>query len=277
MTNKIKLGLVGPSSSPKLFSALQIAYGLCGAWERILVIGASTKDTQYQHMGAYNTLFIPADAPPQRYMELLNLGGSCMKEVIIFSSFSQEWIEGVTRHLSASYYEELLRSHRSLLRMIHQFPRHIIACMDSRKKLAYQGEDGKLRLHLSSQVLQQEGVERHFTTMLSLDKKGRAMTVKDLTQTLPTERPFSLTAQVGAMLQDWCCQGTPLVPKELQQRINQCNTLAERYQLLFEQDMDDEELYQAFCRRRLELENAISDQEGELRLSQLHSVTGGRL
>lgn len=276
--NKIKLGVVGPYAAPKLFSALQVAYGLCGSWERILVIGSSHKDSQYQHMGPYGTIYIPSDAPPQRYMELLNLAGTCGKDVVIFSSFSQEWEEGVTRHFSSSYYEELLRAHRSLMRTMNQFPLHVIACLDNRKTLSCQDETGSLRLRLASRTIQQEGIERYFTAVLSVEKKGRATLVKDLTGTLPTEDPFALTVQVGAMLQDWCCGGKPVVPKELQQKIDGCVTLRDLYQLLFEVDMDDESLFLAFSRRRMELEDMPEDKiETEYQLSFLQTIPGGLL
>ena len=76
--NKIKLALIGERlSSPTLFTALQVAFGLCGKWEKIIVIGSSDNDGRYQHVGNYGTLFIPSDATPQRYMDLLNIIGAC--------------------------------------------------------------------------------------------------------------------------------------------------------------------------------------------------------
>lgn len=250
---KMKLALMGNTSSPKLFHALQIAYGLCGSWEKIIVVGSSYKDTQYQHMGAYNTVFIPRDATPQRYTELLNICGGCNKEVIIFSTLSEEWTEGVCRHLSASYYEEVLKAHRFFFHIMRHFPRHVIACIDTRKKLSCQDKEGKMKLNIISQHIQQEGIERDFTTVLQIDKKGQASVVKDLTETLPDNGSFKVTPQVGAMLQDWCYEGKPLVPKELQQKIDNCNTLSELYQLLFDLDIEDEELFAAFTARRIQL------------------------
>ena len=35
---KIRLGLQGPSGSGKTYSALLLAYGLCGNWSKIVVI-----------------------------------------------------------------------------------------------------------------------------------------------------------------------------------------------------------------------------------------------
>lgn len=175
---KMKLALFGIPSSPKLFNSLQIAYGLCGSWDRIIVLGSSPKDVQYQHMGPYNTLLIPSDAPPRRYTELLNLCGSCNKEVIVFSTFSEEWIEGVLPHLQASYYEELLRSHRFFLYILRHFPRHVIACVDTKKRLSFRDDDGKPNLQFIQYPIQQESFERECNTILQIDKKGRASVCK---------------------------------------------------------------------------------------------------
>jgi hypothetical protein len=78
--------------------------------------------------------------------------------------------------------------------------------------------------------------------------------LKDLSDSLPTV-PFYPVYQTGAVLQDWCRDGKPYVPEDVQQKINDCNTLAELYQLLFDLDIDDVHLISAFTRRRMELED----------------------
>lgn len=246
----MKLALVGSTASPKLFSAIQLAYGLCGSYERIIVIGSSPKDTLYQHIGHYSTLFVPPDATPQRYMDLLNLVGPCGKEVIIFSTFSLEW-KAVTKHLSGSYYEDVLRSHNTLMKVLRHAPRHVIVCIDEERNLIKMNTEGIPKIDLSKQMVQQPSIEKNFTTVLKIDKKGTASVIKDLTQTLP--QFLHPTYQAGAMLQDWCRDGKPYVPEELQQKINDCNSLRELYQLLFDLDLDDIELISAFTKRRLEL------------------------
>lgn len=262
--NKCKIALIAErSSSPTLFTALQIAYGLCGKWERIIVIGSSDNDCRYQHVGHYSTLYIPHDSTPQRYMDLLNIVGACGKDVIILSSLSDEWKCGVTKHLSSSLYEEILKSHNTFMSVIRHYPHHIIGCIETERTFIKMNTEGVPKIHLSRETVQQPTFEKSFTSVLRIDKKGKAELVKDLSQTLPTQS-FYPTYQMGAMLQDWCHDGKSYVPEDLQKKINECNTLGELYQLLFEMDIDDIELLEAFTRRRLELQETKDDVKMEV-------------
>lgn len=274
---RVRLAITGPVASPKLFTALQMAYGLCGSWQKIIVIGSSPKDTIYQHLGPYHVLNISKGASPQRYADLLNLCGGCNKDVIIYSGLSDEWREGVTSYLNTAHYEEALRAHRFLFDMIRHSPVHIIGCIDSKKKLLFQEGDRISKIRFGYVPIQEETFERHFSTVLSLDKKGLVRAVKDTTKTFPNDTSFKPDVQSGALLHDWCYDGCPIVSLELQQRIDRCISLSELYQLLFDLEIDDGEIISAFTRRRLELEQQseehIKEMEEETR--ELYVLRGG--
>ncbi|RYE56994.1 MAG: hypothetical protein EOP48_06775 [Sphingobacteriales bacterium] len=272
---KVRVAITGPSSAPKLYNALQIAYGLCGSWEKIIVLGSSHRDTIFQHLGAYNVLTIQKDSTPQRYSDLLNLCSGCNKDVIIYSNLSDEWREGVTTYLNTAYYDEVLRAHRFLFEMICHSPVHVVACIDTKKKLLYGDSAGTSRIKFDQVPVQQEKYERNFTAVLSLDKKGFSRTEKDITKILPAT-PFKASAQTGALFQDWCFDGNPLVPVEMQERINRCHSLAELYQLLFDLEIDDSEIISAFTRRRLELESMSEEKIREFEdEAELRAIQGG--
>ncbi|RYF37895.1 MAG: hypothetical protein EON97_00405 [Chitinophagaceae bacterium] len=261
--NKIKLALTGLPSSPKLFTALQLAYGLCGSWERIIVIGSSQRDGQYQHIGGYNTLGIAKDATPQRYMELLNIAASCSKDVVILSSLSDEWQYGVSSHLQSSYYEEVLRSHRTLFHMMKHAPVHVIGLIDTRHTFLQRDAEGKRRLR-TEQLIQQQDIGHHFTTVLHLEKRAIAVVHKDGTKVFPADEPFKLSVHYGALLSDWCRSGEPVIAREIQTRIDQCSSLSELYQLLFDMDIDNPDVIAAFTRRRLEIDETLKEPTLEL-------------
>ena len=138
----------------------------------------------------------------------------------------------------------------------------------------HQNNDGKTRFDFTSQPVQQPGYERTFNTIFQVDKKSQVQVVKDLSNTLPVE-PFKATPQVGAMLQDWCYKGEPIVSPQIQHKIDACESLAELYQLLFDLDIEEGELFQAFTKRRLELDNR--QLEGSSRPAQppLDVIQGG--
>ncbi len=274
---RVRLAITGPAAAPKLFTALQMAYGLTGAWDRIIVIGSSPRDTIYQHLGAYHVLTISRGASPQRYSDLLNLCSGCNKDVVIYSGLSDEWREGVAAYLNTAHYEEALRAHRFLFDMIRYSPAHVIACIDSKKKLLYQEGEGIGKIKFGYVPVQEENFDRHFTTVLSLDKKGMATVEKDTSKMLPGGPAFKPSVQAGALLQDWCYDGCPLISLEMQHRIDRCSNLAELYQLLFDLEIEDGETISAFTRRRLELERQSEErlQEMEEEARELHVLRGG--
>jgi hypothetical protein len=252
---KMRLSLFGQTAAPKLFTALQIAYGLCGDWNRIMVLSSSGKADRYQTLGPYQTFDVHPLSTPERYASLLNIVQSCRMDVIILDNFSDEWRHGVSAQLNDFNYQDVLNAHRTLMKMIRFSAEHIICCVDTERKLSYRDREGNRKLHYSERPVQQEGIDRYFMTVLSLDRKGNATVLKDLTNTLPENKPFKITPQVGALLQDFCCEGQTVVPRELQNRINSCESLGELYTLMFSEECSDVEMIGAFTKRRLELED----------------------
>src|SRR5258705_13405542 len=89
---KIKVGLQGSSGSGKSYSALLLAYGLCGSWGKIIVIDSENNSAHlYSHLGAYKVLGISSPFSPEKYMEAIDLAVSSGFEVVIIDSISHEW------------------------------------------------------------------------------------------------------------------------------------------------------------------------------------------
>jgi hypothetical protein len=145
----------------------------------------------------------------------------------------------------------------------------VIGCIDTTKKLSFKDDnDGKHKVTVNQKLIQQQGIERYFNTVLQIDKRGRALAMKDMTQMIPSEKTIKVTPQIGAALQDWCKEGTSVVPKGLQEMIDGCQSLGDLYELLFDLDVDDVNLFTAFTKRRLQLEGNIGGVE-------LQAIIGG--
>lgn len=252
-SNKIKLALTGHSTAPKLLTALKLAYGLSRDWNRVISIGCSARDAQFQHLGAYHTLHIDTDATPSRYTELLNLATGCGKDVLILSTLSNEWCRGVQDHLDSSCFQDVLRAHRTLFQWMRHAPVHIICLIDSRTIFLQRDEEGRRKLR-QEQLVQQPGVEDHFTSVLHLDRRGNASVRTDVTGTFPTGAPFSITFDSDTLLFDWCRRVEPEDSSRMQERVNACTSIHELHQLLFTVECDDTEALNALTRRRMELE-----------------------
>ena len=71
---KIKLALQGCAGSGKTYSALLLAYGLCGDWTKIAVIDSENNSADlYAHLGQYNVLPLEGKYDPETYIDALKI------------------------------------------------------------------------------------------------------------------------------------------------------------------------------------------------------------
>lgn len=264
---------MGRSGFGKTYSSLLMAYGLCGDWGKIALIDAEDQSASlYSHLGPFTTVQIGAPYSPSRFFEALDLCEDSVKEVIIIDSLSQEWAGegGVSDLLRNLQYEDTLREHRYLLNRISTSSAHIICTLRTKQTLVWMKGNGRRGMHLKELPVQQMGIEYPFTTVLRLDSRHKAHVVKDRTGLFNGKTPAPLEVDHGLFLHNWCKQGEPHIPEELQRRIDSCQTVQELHLLLSKVDVDTE-LISAFAKRRIELE-----QQPE-RDVKLETVRGGLL
>lgn len=71
---KIKLALQGCAGSGKTYSALLLAYGLCGDWTKIAVIDSENNSADlYAHLGQYNVLPLEGKYDPETYLDAIKV------------------------------------------------------------------------------------------------------------------------------------------------------------------------------------------------------------
>lgn len=81
---KIKLALQGCAGSGKTYSALLLAYGLCGDWSKVAIIDSEHGSADlYASLGSYNVLALEEDFRPETYVEALKVCEEAGMEVII--------------------------------------------------------------------------------------------------------------------------------------------------------------------------------------------------
>ena len=90
--SKLRLNLSGPAGSGKTYSALLMAKGLIGDWDKVAVIDTENGSAGlYSHLGSFNTIDLQAPFSPERYIEAID---ACIKagmECIIIDSSTHEW------------------------------------------------------------------------------------------------------------------------------------------------------------------------------------------
>ena len=218
--SKLRLNISGPSGSGKTYSALLMAYGLIGNWDKIAVIDTENGSASlYEHLGAFQTIDLQAPFTPERYMQAIDMCVNGGMECIIMDSSSHEWsgaggcIE-INEALAQSKFKgntwsawsQTTPRHDAFVQKVLQCPVHVITC--TRSKMETVMTDDKKVKKLGMKDIQREGWEYELTVSLNLDRDTHtAQASKDRTELFEGKDPFVITTKTGQLIKDWCEQG----------------------------------------------------------------------
>src|SRR5215212_4077820 len=102
-----------------------------------------------------------------------------------------------------------------------------------------------------------EGMDYEFTLVLEIDITNNAVATKDRTSVFKGKPSFIITPETGKTILKWCNTGKEALPseqKELPQRIKECKTKEELLKLYYSDPPVEENIINAFTRRKAELE-----------------------
>lgn len=265
--SKIKLALQGPSGSGKTKSALLIAYGLCGSWEKIGIIDTENRSADlYADLGPYNVLPLAPPFTPERYIEAIGVCLNSGMQVIIVDSISHEW-EGIGGILethsgmlgnSFTNWAKLTPRHNAFIQTLLQADAHIIGAIRTKQEYVLSDKGGKIVPEkLGMKGITKEGLDYEFTVVLDLDTTLHAKVSKDRTQLFFGKPDFIPTVDTGAMILKWCGQGTgsyPVTtPEDIIQAIHACTTNEELLALYNANPLLQQSLNHEFGQRKQQL------------------------
>jgi len=218
--SKLRLNISGPAGSGKTYSALLMAKGLIGSWDKIAVIDTENGSAGlYSHLGDFNTIDLQAPYSPERYIEAID---SCIKagmECIIIDSSTHEWNGAggcidINEKLAQSKFKgntwsawsQTTPRHDAFVNKVLQSPVHVITC--TRSKMETVMTDDKKVKKLGMKDIQREGWEYELTVSLLLDRDTHtAIASKDRTELFEGKDPFVITENTGEMIRQWCEHG----------------------------------------------------------------------
>jgi len=222
--SKLRLNLSGPAGSGKTYSALLMAKGLIGSWDKIAVIDTENGSASlYSHLGDFNTIDLQPPYTPERYNEAIDACIAGGIECIIIDSSSHEWsgtggcIE-INEKLAQSKFKgntwsawsQTTPRHDSFVNKVLQAPVHIITC--TRSKMETVMTDDKKVKKLGMKDIQREGWEYELTVSLNIDRDTHmAMASKDRTNLFEGKDPFVITEKIGKAILKWCETGVEAV------------------------------------------------------------------
>lgn len=236
---KIKMALQGPSGSGKTYSALLLAYGLCGNWDKIAVIDTENHSSElYAHLGSYNVLSIHEPFTPERYIDALTICETEGMEVIIIDSISHEWegsggileTHGNMSGNSFTNWSKLTPRHNGFINAIIQSPCHVIGTIRTKQDYVLSEKNGKMVPEkVGLKGVTRDGIDYEFTLVFDLDIKHTATANKDRTGLFMDKIPHIPSINDGVRIKNWCEAGN--LEGQILAAIEQCKSVDELKQL----------------------------------------------
>lgn len=218
--SKLRVGLSGPSGSGKTYSALLMAFGLVGSWEKIVLIDTENGSGElYSNLGPYNVITLSAPFSPESYIEAIEAAQAAGMEAIVIDSVSHEW-DGkggclqINEMLANAKYKgntwaawsEVTPRHQKFIEAITTASCHVITTARS-KTDTIQTEDKKIK-KVGLKDIQREGFEYELTVAFNIDRDEHlAIASKDRTELFIDRDPFIVTSATGEELLAWAQSG----------------------------------------------------------------------
>ena len=210
---KLRIGITAPSGGGKTYSALLLAYGLTGNWERIAVVDTENNSAElYDHLGAFSVITLSPPFTPERFIEAIHTCEEAGMEVIALDSATAEWNGSggcleIQERLGGRWqdWKDVTPRHRKFIDTIIQSPAHIISC--TRRVQDYDmGKDSQGKTFVTKVGMkeqQREGYEYDLTLNFELDIHHNARSSKDRTGLFMDKPIFVITEETGKKLKEW--------------------------------------------------------------------------
>ena len=260
---KIKLALQGPSGSGKTYSALLLAYGLCGDWTKIAVIDSENNSADlYANLGDYNVLSLEGHYDPETYIDAIKVCLKAGMEVIIIDSMSQCWDNLLEYHASIpgnsfTNWQKVTPRMTSLIQMILQSSCHIISTMRCKQDYVLSEKNGKMVPEkVGLKAVMRDGIDYEYTIVFDINMKHQATVSKDRTNLFVNRPEFTITPFIGKEILDWCNDGETV--ESVKEKVLNAESV-EILNILYNQYPEwSQLLMQDFINRRKELEKPKS-------------------
>jgi hypothetical protein len=214
---KIKMGLQGPSGSGKTMSALLIAFGMTGDWDKIAVIDTENHSSDlYAHLGDFQVLPLTQPFSPENYSKAIAVCEEAGIQVIIIDSISHEWegkggildIHGNMTGNSFTNWAKVTPRHNSFVQRILQSPCHVIATIRSKQDYVLSEKNGKMVPEkVGLKGVTREGLDYEFTLVFDVDIKHNVSASKDRTGMFMDKPSFVISDKTGERIMRWCLSG----------------------------------------------------------------------
>jgi len=229
---KLRLAIAGAAGSGKTYSALLIAYGLCGDWSKIAVIDTERGSANlYEHLcqggKKYFTGQLNAPFTPKKYIDAIHACEEAGMEVIIIDSLSHAWYaEGgmldihseITRRQttqnSFTAWREITPLHNKLVDAILTSPVHVIVTLRTQTEyvLETDARGKQVPKKVGMKPIFRQGIDYEMTLVFDLDATHTATITKSRSTEFPVGDQIIPDVETGKKLLAWLNSGAD-IPK----------------------------------------------------------------
>ena len=229
---KLRLNISAPSGAGKTMSALRMAKGICGDWNKVAVIDTENGSASlYSDLGDFHVIDLTPPFTPEKYIQALRTCVSAGMEVVIIDSTTHEWAclleenellaQSKFRGNTWSAWSSTTPRHDKFISAILHSTVHVITCTRSKTETVM-GDDKKVK-KVGMKDVQREGWEYELTVSLNIDRDTHlAIPSKDRTNLFEGKNPFLITEETGKLISDWCNSGA----SELKVAVNEMEIVA---------------------------------------------------
>lgn len=230
---KIRLGIAAPSGGGKTYTSLNIAYGLCGDWGKVVLIDSENGSGDlYEHLGAYSVLSLTAPYTPEKYMEAIRDCENEGFEVIVIDSITHEWeyILGEHSKMTGNSFTNwglFTPRHDKFIQSILQSKCHVICTVRKKTEYALVEKNGKqVPQKMGMKDVTRDNFDYELTTYFEMDTNHYATCSKDRTGLFPSTISFVPDVETGRKILEWCESGVDEL-RDAIDKLAMCNTVDE--------------------------------------------------
>ena len=227
---KIKLALKSVSGGGKSLSSLLLAKGLSnGDLSKVCVIDTENSINLYSHIGNFHILRLLQPFSPENYIKAISACEEAGFETIIIDSISHCWHHLLQLHSTLQgnsfvNWQKITPLQNAFVQKIQQSPCHIISTIRSKQDYLIQNQGNKTTIEkVGLKMIQRNGIEYEFTTVLDIDMKHQAKAEKDRTGLFADKERFVITEATGSKILDWCKNGVKV--DDIKQEISKTSTI----------------------------------------------------
>ena len=225
---KLKIGISAPSGAGKTYSALLMAYGMCGDWSKIAVIDTENGSAElYSDLGGYSVCPITPPFTPKKYIAAINEAVEAGFKVLIIDSLSHAW-SGPGRLLemkdkatkasnsgnSFTAWRDVTPEHNKLVDTILQSDIDVIVTLRAKSDYVITDDNGKKSIKkVGLAPIFRDGLEYEMTVFFDMSQDHIATASKDRTRLFDGQN-FTPTFDTGKQLVEWRNGGAGATIKE---------------------------------------------------------------